>query len=131
MWWLGIFLLIFLFKDSIVKKYKFIKDHQIKFSYYVNNKRIKISLKDQEVLHIYSFTPDEEGYSSEQIKLKRDNSKIFLYIIMEGRDCDGPLKQYYTAVCLQKNLRKGYKGTPLWETINKSQIDTFAESMNY
>ncbi len=100
----------------------------------------RLSLVDGQEIHFRSFEYTDEGWSSTDEYIYRTGMAIYLYVVNDGRDCDGRLTREWSGKSEGKDLhcvrrphgkKWGPKRLALFDTILSCQRDFTAESMGY
>lgn len=70
----------------------------IKFWFYWNDTFSKFKLRDGQEITFYSYSRCSEGWSSQEVTIRREGKKLFRSSNNDGRDCDGRLSQFWEDV---------------------------------
>ena len=110
-----------------------------RFWEYINGSRVKLTLKDgQMIRHGYSY-PTEEGFHAEYHEWRYWDGVVTLSRETDGRDCDGRLSTHAEFFCAVGDLKAALSSdeggeifqVPKWQKGKASQRDYSAEAMGY
>lgn len=96
---------------------------------------VKLTIQPGKSVQFGFSRPTEEGYHSESWRFDHDYNDVTRSIESNSSDCDGPLDTFtkYRAKIdeLADDMSMSGVRFPLWEKVNASQRDHFAERMGY
>lgn len=112
------------------------RNRNARFWEWVNDGRVRITLKPGQRLEWYTRSRHDEGWSSEYMAWKWDGNMLTRESETDGRDCDGRFSTQQTVISRDLNGRTveidGDTWTaPEWERVDASQRDYSAEAANY
>lgn len=102
-----------------------------RFKIYVHGSPVMITLKPHKPIAHSEGGPTDEGYEWERTIYEFDGYYVTATYAHESSCCDGRFSSNREMRCPVGLLRASKRRSPMWEKVNSSQRDYFAEAAGY